>query len=292
MSQILNITKYIKKKSFINILVKKIKTILLYFYVLRNRLNPIELQKICFFYLPEVPDFGGDFTYIKLGKKERIINPENYSVIFEADLSENISKHNEHFMDYSGLYALYMNDIIKKDYMMVIHYDTQIRHEKWLEIIQAKVKNSNVIYSTWDIDREHSEVAKWVYCHIDKVFLSTHHRTFLSFLKENGFHRLPNSSQFACRKETFVKLMQFLMPIYEYILAEKKLTFKYAHLLERAWGLFFALENYKIVSVIRDTHSQSFSDPSNVIIIPLLTTAINKKVETFSELFTDNIEPL
>src|SRR3989338_10597558 len=110
--------------------VHNIKKILLYRYVFISRFHPIKLQKICFFYKPEVPDFGKEFTYLKLGKKENIFNPNNYSVIFESDLTYNLSKYNEYFMDYSGLYALYKNNLIKEDYMLLIHYDTQILHKK------------------------------------------------------------------------------------------------------------------------------------------------------------------
>ena len=78
--------------------------------------------------------------------------------------------------------------------------------------------------------------------------------------------------------------MEFLLPIYEYILSGKDLSFKYAHLLERAWGLFFALEGYKAVPVIRDSHSQAGNYDSNVIDVPILTTALEKNASKFSEI--------
>lgn len=263
---------------------KKIKNILLYFYVIKGKFNPIRLEKICFFYKPEVPDFGKEFIYIKLGKKENIINPNGFSVIFEADLPDNISEYNEYFLDYSGLYALYKNNLIKEDYMLLIHYDTKILHKKWIEIINACVRKNNIVFSTWPIDNERSEVAKWIYNRIDSVFLKTHKETFLSLLKKHKISKIPNSSQFACSKERFNELMGFLLPIYEHILNENDISFKYAHLLERAWGIFFALKGYKTVSVIKDSHSQARNYDSEVINIPIMTVALEKNVKTFQEI--------
>lgn len=265
----------------------KIKKILLYRHIVTSRLNTIKLQKICFFYKPAVPDFGMEFTYLKLGKKENIFNPNNYSVIFEADLPDNLSKYNEYFLDYSGLYALYKNNLIREDYMLLIHYDTQILHKKWIEIISARVRKNNIVFSNWPIDNERSEVAQWIYSRIDDVFIATHGQYFLSILKKNKLHEIPNTSQFACSRETFYKLMEFLVPIYNYILSGKELSFKYAHLLERAWGLFFALERCKTVSVIKDSHSQAGNYDSRVISVPILTTALEKKASKFSEVLLD-----
>ena len=262
----------------------KIKNMLLYRHVIMGRFNPIRLQKICFFYLPKIPNFGPDFTYLKLGKKENIFNPNGHEVIFEADLPDNLSKYNKYFLDYSGLYALYKNNLIKEDDLLLIHYDTQILHEKWIEIINALVRKNNVIFSDWEIDRESSEVAKWIYNRIDEIFLETHKNTFLSFLGINKFYKLPNTSQFACSRETFYRLMEFLLPIYEYILSSNDLSFKYAHLLERAWGLFFALEGYETMAVIKDSHSQSGNYDPSVIDVPILTTALEKNANSFSEI--------
>jgi len=220
---------------------------------------------------------------VKLGKKETVVNPNNYEIIFESDLPINLSDYNRCLLDYSGLYALYKNDMIKEEHMLLIHYDTQILHREWINIIRHFAKKGNVVFSEWPIDKERSEVARWVYKRIDDIFLATHGQTFLSFLKDNGIHELPNTSQFACRRETFYKLMEFLMPIYEYILAQQDLSFRYAHLLERAWGLFFALEGYKIQSVIKDSHSQAGNYESDVVDIPLLTTALKGGAKKFSD---------
>ena len=83
--------------------------------------------------------------------------------------------------------------------------------------------------------------------------------------------------------------MDFLLPIYDYILAEKDLSFKYAHLLERAWGLFFALEGYETMAVIKDSHSQSGNYDASAIDIPILTTALEKNVSKFSEVLVDSM---
>ena len=258
--------------------------IIFYYDVVINRLNPIKLQKICFFYLPEVPDFGPDFTYLKLGKKENIFNPNNHLVIFEADLEYNLSQYNKYFLDYSGLYALYKNNLVEEDYILLIHYDTQILHKKWIEIISARVRKNNIVFADWAIDNERSEVCRWIYSQIDNIFLNTHNDTFLSFLKKNNVHKLPTTSQFACSKENFYQLMGFLLPIYEYILSKEDLSFRYAHLLERAWGLFFALKGYEKVAVVRDSHNQSDSYGETVIDIPILTTALQRDVNKFSEI--------
>lgn len=263
--------------------IHKLKTIL-YYDVINNKLNPIRLQKFCFFYLPEVPDFGSDFTYLKLGNKEKISNPKNYFVIFEADLEDNISKYNKYLFDYSGLYALYKNSLIKEDYLLLIHYDTQILHKKWIDIISARVRKNNVIFAEWAIDNERAEICKWIYSQIDNIFLSTHNDSFLSFLKKNKFYKLPTTSQFACRRANFNALMEFLLPIYEYILLKEDLSFRYAHLLERAWGLFFALNGYEKVAVIRDSHNQADCYGETVIDIPILTTALQRNVNKFSEI--------
>ena len=258
--------------------------IIFYYDVVINRLNPIKLQKICFFYLPEVPDFGPDFTYLKLGKKENIFNPNNHLVIYEADLEYNLSQHNKYFLDYSGLYALYKNSLIKEDYLLLIHYDTQILHNKWIEIISARVRKNNIVFADWAIDNEKAEICRWIYSQIDNIFLNTHHESFLSFLKKYNIHKLPITSQFACSKENFYQLMEFLLPIYEYILSKEDLSFRYAHLLERAWGLFFALKGYEKVAVVRDSHNQSDSYGETVIDIPILTTALQRDVNKFSEI--------
>lgn len=272
-------------------LTRKIKNIFLYYYVIKNKFNPIRLQKICFFYKPEVPDFGEEFTYVKLGKKENISNPNSYSIIFEADLPNNLSRYNEYFYDYSGLYALYKNNLVKEEYMLLIHYDTQILHKKWIEIIKAYVRKNNVIFSNRALDDERAVICKWIYKRIDSIFLKTHKKTFLSLLKTNKIYEIPNSSQFACRRETFHKLMDFLLPMYEHILSEKDLSFKYAHLMERAWGLFFAMEGYKKVAVIKDSHNESKSygehQIDQLIDIPILTTALEKNVNKFSEILQD-----
>jgi hypothetical protein len=138
-------------------------------------------------------------------------------------------------------------------------------HKKWIEIIKARARKNNVVFSNWAIDDERAEISKWIYSRIDNIFLKTHKETFLSFLKTNKIYEIPNSSQFACHRKTFYKLMEFLLPIYEYILADKDLSFRYAHLMERAWGLFFAMETYEKVAVIRDSHSQSGNYDANVI---------------------------
>ena len=260
-----------------------------YYYVIISWLHSIKIDKVCFFYLPDVPDFGKEFTYIKLGKKEDISNPNGYSVIFEAELPYNLSKYNEYFMDYSGLYALYKNNLVKQDYLLLIHYDTKILHKKWVEIIKSRVTKYNVVFSTWPIDKERAEICKWVYERIDNMFLQTHKKTFLSFLKANKLDKIPNSSQFACHREMFLRLMEFLMPMYDYILTRTDLSYRYAHVLERAWGLFFALEGYKKVSVIKDSHTQDNSKryAQNVIDFPILSTALEQNVTTFLELFKD-----
>lgn len=262
----------------------KIKNILLYRHVIMGRFNPIRLQKICFFYLPEVPDFGPDFTYIKLGKKENISNPNNYSVIFEADLPDNLSRYNEHFFDYSGLYALYKNNLIKEDYMLLIHYDTQILNKKWIEIIKARVRKNNVVFADWAIDNERSEISRWIYKRIDNVFINTHDESFLSLLKKNDICKIAQTSQFACSRKVFYRLMDFLMPLYEYVLHRKDLSFRYAHLMERAWGLFFAMEKYERVPVVKDSHNESKNYGENIIDIPILTTALEQNANSFSEL--------
>ena len=235
----------------------KIKNVLLYYYVVIGKLNPIPVQKFCFFYKPEVPDFGKEFTYLKLGKKEEIANPNRYSVIFEADLPDNLSKYNKHLLDYSGLYALYRNNLVKKDYMLLIHYDTQILHKKWIEIITGCLRKNNVVFSTWPIGVATNEVGKWLYPRIDDVFLISHKHTFFSYLETKNITILPNTSQFSCSRDTFNSLMKYLLPLYEYTLKCKDISFLYAHLLERGWGLFFALEKYKTVAVIKDSHSQA-----------------------------------
>jgi hypothetical protein len=268
---------------------EKVKYYLLYYYVFLNRINPIDLQKICFFYKPEVPNFGPDFLYLKLGKKENVSNPNSYTVVFEADLPNNLSRHNEFLFDYTGLYALYSNNLITKDHILLIHYDTHIRHPKWIEIISSCAKRNNVIFSNWAIDDDRAEVCRWVYQRIDDVFLATHKRTFLSYLKENNrIQLLPNTSQFCCKRETFVELMNFLLPIYKYILEEEQKAVGYAHLLERSWGLFFAIKGYTLMSVINDGHSQSKTDYGESardqrIPFPLLTTALDRNVTKFSE---------
>jgi len=81
--------------------------------------------------------------------------------------------------------------------------------------------------------------------------------------------------------------MEFLMPIYEYILSEKDLSFRHAHLLERAWGLFFALKGYDTVAVIKDSHSQAGNYDGSVIDMPILTTALEKSASKFSEVLED-----
>jgi hypothetical protein len=266
----------------------KINASLLYYYVIESKINPVRLQKICFFYKPDVPDFGTEFMYVKLGKKENIFNPNSYSIIFEADLPDNISRYNQYFFDYSGLYALYKNNLIQEDYVLLIHYDTQIRHKQWIDIIKARVRKNNVVFSDWAIDDERAEICRWIYKRIDTIFLKTHKETFLSLLKMHNIFKIPNSSQFACRRETFHELMEYLSPIYEYILSEKDFSFKYAHLLERAWGLFFALERYQKVAVIADSHSQSKAYGENyddqLIDMPILTTALERNVASFSEI--------
>ena len=162
--------------------VNVVKNTLLFRPALLGRLSSIRLQKICFFYLPQVPNFGERFTYVKLGKKETVVNPNNYEIIFESDLPINLSDYNRCLLDYSGLYALYKNDMIKEEHMLLIHYDTQILHREWINIIRHFAKKGNVVFSEWPIDKERSEVARWVYKRIDDIFLATHGQTFLSFL--------------------------------------------------------------------------------------------------------------
>ena len=235
----------------------QIKNSLFYYDIFAGRFKPIELQKFCFFYKPEVPDFGKDFHYLKLGKKENIFNPLNYNVIFEADLPVNLSQYNEFLLDYSGIYALIQNNLIKKKYILIIHYDTLILHQRWLEIIMSKLKKNNVIFSTWPIGGVGNDIGKWIYSRIDDVFLASHQKPFSSYIKKYKINRLPNTSQFACCQETFDALGRFLLPIYNYILKQNDISFLYAHLLERAWGLFFAIETYKTVPVIKDSHNQA-----------------------------------
>jgi len=235
---------------------KSIKNFIQNIYVVKGIFNPIEIQKICFFYLPDVPDFGKEFIYIKLGKKEGVNNPKQYFIIYEADLPHNLSKYNEYLLDYSGLYALYKNNLITKDYLLLIHYDTKILHKRWIEIISERVRNNNVVFSTWPIKGKMSDVEKWIDKKINDVFINTYNKSFDEFLKEKNIAILPNSSQFACTKDTFCSLMHFLLPLYDYILNVNDKTFLYAHLLERAWGLYFSINKYKTVPVIIDSHTQ------------------------------------
>jgi len=263
MQRFYHIHKYLKSyfTYFKNLIPKKyrdeIKNILLYRYAILGKLKPIKLQKICFFYLPEVPDFGRDFTYLKLGKKEEISNPNDYPVIFEADLPENLSKYNEHLLDYSGLYALYKNNLVTEDHMLLIHYDAHILHKKWVEIITGCLHKNNVVFSTWPVATVTNEVGEWLYSRIDNIFLETYKHSFFPYLKTRNITTLPNSSQFACSCDTFNSLMKYLLPLYEYILNCQDISFLYAHLLERGWGLFFALHKYKLVPVTKDSHNQS-----------------------------------
>jgi hypothetical protein len=242
------------------------------------------MQKICFFYKPEVPDFGKEFTYIKLGKKENIQNAKRHNVIFEADLRENLSKYNEYLMDYSGLYALYENNLIKEKHMLVIHYDTDILDNKWMQIIEKSVKSGSVVFYDYSIDKDAgTEIAKWVYNKIDDIFILAHNKTYLSILKKEKITKLPMSSQFACSRDTFLKLMKFLLPIYEVIMRQPDISFKYAHLLERSWSIFFAKEGYIVKPVIEDQHlcSESYGKTE---MLPLLSLALSKNVKKFSEI--------
>lgn len=233
-----------------------LKDICQYYYVVKGFFNRIEVQKICFFYLQNVPDFGKDFLYFKLGKKEELINPKNYSIIYEADLPINLSKYNEYLLDYSGLYALYANNIVTKDYLLLIHYDTKIKHKKWIEIICERVRHNNIVFSTWPIKEKMNEVEKWVYCRINDLFTAAYNKSFDEYLNEKKIFVMPNTSQFACKRDTFYSLMNFLYPLYDQILKLNDKTFLYAHLLEKAWGLYFALTKYKTVPVIMDSHTQ------------------------------------
>ncbi len=154
------------------------------------------MQRFCFFYLPQVPDFGSEFVYLKLGKKEPIANPCGHTVVFEADLPENLSDLNAYLMDYTGLYALYKNGLVTAERVLVIHYDTQILHKAWDRVVQGAACSSDVVFSTWAIDKERAEVCEWVYKRIDDVFLEVHGRTFLSFSWKtaSAFFRTPASS--------------------------------------------------------------------------------------------------
>jgi hypothetical protein len=224
----------------------------------------VQPQKICFFYLPKVPDFGPGFTYFKLGEVEPLSNPKSYQVVYEGSQPTNISSHNRHLMDYTGLYALYKGDLLTDEYFLLIHYDTIILKPYWQRLIRSQVRYSPIVFSTWGIDQERSSISRWVYERIDEVFLKTHGYTFLSKVVENGISRLPNSSQFACHRDFFYKLMDFLSPIYQYVLTASDLDWRYAHLLERAWGLFFAIEGCTSLRVIADSHSQSSIEKDSI----------------------------
>lgn len=245
------------KKNIFKRLILIVKYSFQYVYVIKSFFIPIKIQKVCFFYLPEVPDFGNEFLYLKLGKKEEIRNTHNYNVIFEADLPDNVADLNSIFLDYSGLYALYRNNLITEDYLLLIHYDTKILHNKWKEIIKANVYKHNIVFSTWPIKKNPNEVGKWVNKRIQSAFWETHKKDFYSILQERNITVLPNSSQFACKKKVFYSLMDFLFPFYEYIKKRDDISFLYAHLMEKAWGTYFALHGYKTFAVIKDSHNQA-----------------------------------
>lgn len=233
------------------------RTIYFKYYSSIGRFSNLQIQKICFFYLPSVPDFGADFTYIKLGKIEDIYNPNRYSVIYEAELPINISHLNGIFLDYSGLYALYKNGIINQKNLLLIHYDAIIKNKEWVQIIKAFLKKGDVVFSTWYAQDSNSEVSKWLNNHIDDAFIKSGKSPYNEIISDLKLIRIPNSSQFACKTETFSALMEYLLPLYDYILAQNEKSFLYAHLLERAWGLFFAMQKYQIVPVIADAHTNS-----------------------------------
>ncbi len=82
--------------------------------------------------------------------------------------------------------------------------------------------------------------------------------------------------------------MEFLLPIYRYIQGQHDLTYHYAHLLERAWGLYFALHGYRKISVVRDSHTQCQTGrySPNAIDFPILTAAIAGNARKFSDILS------
>lgn len=250
---------------------------------LLGRLNPVNITRVCFFYLPEVPDFGPDFLYFKLGKKETIENPHGYEILFESDMAMNISANNRQLMDYTGLYALRLNNIVATKYMLLIHYDTEILKAYWRPVIETAVRRKSVVFSTWGIDQERSDISRWVYERIDDAFCAVKGRTFLSYFREYGLTRLPNSSQFACETTTFHRLMEFLEPFYSLVLADPNLNWRHAHLLERAWGLFFAIDGYRAMRVIKDRHSQAGDDQHASIETGVLSRALAMSASKFAD---------
>ncbi|MBU0614827.1 MAG: hypothetical protein KJ601_01940 [Nanoarchaeota archaeon] len=243
------------------------------------------MQKICFFYKREVPDFGADFLYLKLGRRERIDNSNDYNVIFEADLPINLSEYNEHLMDYSGLYALHMNKLINEKHMLIIHYDTMILDKEWLKKIEKAVRKDSVVFCDRPVDRDiTSEVSLWVYKNIDKAFLRFKGKSFLDCIKQNNVSNMVLTSQFACSADTFSTLMEFMLPLYGCLDELQMIGFKFAHLLERSLGLFFSAQGYVKVPVIRDSQSTKYRNGRRIKLdFPVLTRCIKDNASAFSE---------
>lgn len=242
------------------------------------------MQKICFFHLNDVPDFGNVFTYFRLGNKETINNPNNYRIIYESDLKYNLANLNDIFRDYSGLYALHKNHIINDD-CLIIHYDTKLHTDNWLEIISKNI-DKNVIFQEADIDLDinSSDLSHWIYMNIDEILLKSHGKTFLTFLKEYNIKKIPFTSQFACTKKSFDQLMEFLLPIYDYILSTE-MTYRHAHVLERCWGLFLAIQGYTLKRVIEDSHlsKESYGKLYHTK-VPILSIALEQSASSFHDL--------
>ncbi len=221
-------------------------------------MNINNTDKFCFFYKNELPDFGDDFIYIKLGKKEKLDNNKNYKIIFETDCRDNISSSNPWLWDYTGLYLLYKNNLVTKKNILVLHYDA-VLEKNWEEKLSRFDGRLGVFgeltLKEWVCFNKPVNVLPFI--EIDEIFNKIFGKSFWKIVRDSKIELVAGFSQFLATKNVFNKMMGFLIPVIDYIKNKKPSIAYYAHLMEICWALFCALEGYQLLPFCKHEVSSS-----------------------------------
>lgn len=216
------------------------------------------IDKFCFFYKTSVPEIGDDFTYVKLGKKETLEQSENKKIIFEADYKDNIIAANPWLWDYTGLYLLYKNNLVSKKNILVLHYDAY-PEDDWRKKLDSFSGELGVFGET--------KISEWLcynkpvnilpFIEINDIFLSVFKVSYWSIIESMKIKKIAGFSQFVSTYQVWQEMMEFLIPLIDFVKNKQPSIAYYAHLLEICWGTFCARRNYELLDFCSNEVSSS-----------------------------------
>lgn len=183
------------------------------------------------------------YKYLFLGYRPTDkLNSLKNKVIIARDLPINIEPE-KYLFDYTGWYALVKNNLIKKDYVAVIHYDCFV-FENFKNKIQNIFKQNKECFinfipqpieCNYFLEEEFAkaiiEASKKVY-NIDPLHM-------VEDAKRNGDKYWPSGGSFACNKEWLVGFVDWIEKMKPLLVDDPKVS----HNIERAFKIYNLAHN-------------------------------------------------